>query len=102
MANQDIIHRLWLKNKMPLNDVLLEDIGKFAEEHKHKLNSKSFKGITTSGLDYAILKFILDYCTSINWDKVQIQWAKDPYKGNYRVWRKYPTHKVNIMSAKIV
>ena len=48
MANQGIIHNLWLNNKMPLNDVLLEDIGKFAEEHKHKLNSKSFKGITTS------------------------------------------------------
>ena len=50
MANQDIIHNLWLNNKMPLKDLLFKDIGMFAEKHKHELNSKSFKGITTSGL----------------------------------------------------
>lgn len=101
-ANQDIIHELWLKNNLPLNDVLIEDIGKFAEEHKRQLNSKSITGVTISGLDYAVLKFILEYCISINWIKNQLLWAKDPYTGNYRYWRKYSTYKVNVSMEKIV
>lgn len=101
--NQDIIHKLWLNKKMPVNDVLLEDIGTFAEEYKLQLNSRPpSKGISDSGFDYAVLKFILEYCTSVNWEKKQFLWAKDNYKGDYRIWRKYPTYKVNIMREKIV
>lgn len=101
MANQDILHNLWIKNKMSMNDVLLEDIGKFADENKHKLNAKSLGGITPSGLNYAVLKFILDYCNSVNWDKTEFLFAKNPNNGEYGIWRKHFTYKVNVMNVKI-
>jgi hypothetical protein len=103
VSNQDILHALWIQAKRPSNSVKIGDIRTFALENKEAFNSRSKTGITPSGIDYAILKFILEYTTPVNWSDglwIQFNEAKDPYSGNYRISQDYPTHLVNILSSK--
>ncbi len=69
MANQDVLYELWLENNMPKKGVTLRAIGEFTDRKKDLLKSKSGQ-ITTSGLNYAVLKFILEYCSPSDWDEV--------------------------------
>ena len=110
MYNQDILHHLWLKHKMPLTDVSLKEIEDFAEKHKHQFNTRKRKTdfitnsdniITPSGFDYAILKFILNYCISMGWNKNEFKSATDPYRGKYNIWKNYREKEVNIIADKI-
>lgn len=96
---------------MPLTDVNLKDIEDFAKKHKHQFNTCKRKTsqitnsdsiITPSGFDYAVLKFILNYCISLGWDKYEFKSATNPYKGKYNIWKKYRGKKVNIIIDKRV
>ncbi|MCD6521433.1 hypothetical protein J7K56_01495 [Candidatus Calescamantes bacterium] len=81
-----------------MKEVSLREIGYFAERNKSKLRSKRGQ-VTQSGLNYAVLKFILEYCSPSNWPPslwTEFERAKHPYKGNYAIWQKYPNLKVNI------
>ena len=70
MANQDILYELWLENNMPKKGVTLREIGEFANRKKRHLKSKRGK-ITTSGLNYAVLKLILEYWVEGRWRTVE-------------------------------
>lgn len=83
---------------MPQDGVTIEEIGEFAEDKKNSFRSRSGR-ITSSGLNYAVLKFILEYCSPLNWPKSlenDFEKAKDPYSGNYGIWRGYPELRVNV------
>lgn len=98
MANQDILYDLWSTSNIPQDRVTIEEIGEFAEDKKNSFKSKSGR-ITSSGLNYAVLKFILKYCSHLNWPKSlenDFEKAKAPYGGNYRIWREYPELRVNV------
>ena len=60
MANQDILYMLWKNEKMNLEDVTLEDLANFAKRRKRYLHARSGQ-LSTSGFNYAFLKFILEY-----------------------------------------
>lgn len=102
MSNQEILYKIWFQKNMPIKEVSLKEIGEFAANNKGSLKSSlTSKGaqITTSGFNYAVLKFILEYCSPSNWPKdlwEEFEKAKNPMKGNYAIWKKYPHLKVNI------
>ena len=103
MSNQDILHALWMQAKKPCTSVKIGEIRAVALQNKEAFNSRSNTGITPSGIDYAVLKFILEYTTPVNWTDglwTQFNEAKDPYSGNYRISQDYPTLLVNILSSK--
>ena len=92
---------------MPLTDVSLKEIEDFAEKHKHQFNTLKRKtgsttnsddSISPSGFDYAILKFILNYCTSLGWDKNEFKSATHSRKGKYNIWKKCRGKKVNVIA----
>ena len=60
MANKDVLYNLWLEKKMP-NKVTIEEIMLFAEDNEYKLNSRTYGKVSSSGLNYAVLRFILNY-----------------------------------------
>lgn len=97
MTNQDILYKIWISSNRPLKEVTLRDIGNFATENKVKLKSKN--EISPSGMNYAVLKFILMYCSPSNWPtdiwKLFDQ-AKDPHHGKYAIWKDYLELKVDI------
>ena len=99
MANQDILYELWLENNMPKKGVTLREIGEFANRKKGHLKSKRGK-ITTSGLNYAVLKLILKYCSPSDWYegiREAFEKAKNPTKGNYAIWRNHLSLSVDIV-----
>ncbi len=98
MANQDVLYELWLENNMPKKGVTLRAIGEFTDRKKDLLKSKSGQ-ITTSGLNYAVLKFILEYCSPSDWDEAlweEFEKAKNPTKGNYAIWRNHLSLSVDV------
>ena len=99
MRNQDKLFDLWVQQDLPTCGVHLGQIGDFAEGEKGNLRSK--KGtISLSGLNYAVLKFILEYCYPLNWPPglwEDFEKATHPKKGNYSVWRKHPHLSVDIV-----
>ena len=104
MANQDILHELWLENNMPKKGVPLREIGEFANRKIGHLKSKRGQ-ITTSGLNYAVLQFILEYCSLSDWHEglwEEFKKAKNPTKGNYAIWRKHLNISVDIVDKSSV
>lgn len=100
MANQEILYKLWLENNMPEKGVAFKEIGEFADINKSSLKSKSGQ-ITPSGLDYAVLKFILGYCSPSNWTGglwEEFEKAKRP--SNYAIWRKHPNLRIDIVEKQ--
>lgn len=98
MANQDILYELWKTSNMPRDKVTIEEIGEFAENKKNSFRSKRGR-ITYSGFDYAVLKFILQYCSPLDWPESyesDFEKAKNPYGGNYGIWRQYPELRVKV------
>ena len=59
MANQDILHELWIKNHQPCTSVTIDQIASYAKENCNNLHSRNGKKVSVTGIDYAILKFIL-------------------------------------------
>jgi len=58
---------------------------------------------TDSGIYYAVLKFILEYCSPLNWPSglwQDFQKATDSKKGRYSIWRNYQSLTVNIRDLK--
>lgn len=99
MANQDILYDLWIKNKDSRKGVSLRKIGEFAERKRKNLRSRTDSQVSASGLDYAVLKFILQYCKPLDWPEnlwEEFEKAKDPYEGNYAIWKKYLNLKVDV------
>lgn len=84
---------------MPKKGVTLREIGEFANRKKGHLKSKTGQ-ITASGLNYGILKFILEYCSPCDWRQglwEEFEKAKNPIKGNYAIWRSYLNLRVDIV-----
>ena len=103
MANQDILYELWLDNNLSKKEVALNEIEKFANRKKDDLKSKRVP-ITPSGLNYAVLKFILEYCSPFNWAEglwEKFEKAKNPAKGNYAIWRNYLSLSVDISNKSL-
>lgn len=99
MANQDILYELWLDNNLPKKEVTLKEIEKFANRKKEHLKSKRGQ-ITTNGFNYAVLKFILEYCSPSDWYEGlwgKFEKAKNPTKGNYAIWRNHLSLSVDIV-----
>lgn len=99
MANQDILLDLWIAQSQPLENVSLSQIGDFATLWSKSFRSRSKSGITRSGIDYAVLKFILEFCSPIDWPEGYwevFNSAKDPWTGNYAIWRRDPYLTVNV------
>ncbi len=101
LANQDILYELWNNKNLLKNKIRLDEIGRFADKEKNHLKSSSKTNqITPSGLNYAVLKFIIDYCRPYDWPEgrwEQILKSKHPKTGNYSIWRRYPRLRVNIL-----
>jgi len=103
VANQDILHDLWMRTGHQCDLVSLSTIGNFALKNKNALRSIWGKQISSSGLNYAVLKFILVYTKPVNWSFDlwdEFERAKDPSTGNYAIWRRYPKSLVNVQSSK--
>jgi hypothetical protein len=99
MANQDILYQMWIRAGYPTTSVKIGTISSFARSNQKILNSRTNRGISSSGLDYAVLKFILDYTLPVNWSQglwEQFIFAKDPRDGNYGIWRRYTNLLVDI------
>lgn len=99
MTNQDILYELWFEINMPRKGVILRKIGEFANRKKGRLKSKSGQ-ITVSGFNYAVLKFILEYCSPSDWYEglwEEFEKAKNPAKGNYAIWRNHLCLSVDIV-----
>ncbi|KXS43908.1 MAG: glycine betaine/proline transport system substrate-binding protein [Methanolobus sp. T82-4] len=99
MANQDILYELWMEHNNPTK-TSIHDIEVFAKQQKNKLNS-SGKEITPSGFNYAILKFILEYCDINDWPislQNEFDAAKSPKKGNYGIWKKHIHRELTVKS----
>ncbi|MBU4305223.1 MAG: hypothetical protein KJ893_06355 [Candidatus Omnitrophica bacterium] len=103
MANQDILYELWLDNNLSKKEVVLNEIEKFANRKKDYLKSKRGR-ITPSGFNYAVLKFILEYCSPFNWSEglwEKFEKAKNPTKGNYAIWRNHLSLSVDIIDKSL-
>lgn len=103
-ANQDILYELWTENKKPRKNITLRRIGEFAKKNKKHLNSGGNQ-ITYSGLYYAVLKFILEYCSPADWPNdlwEKFRRSTDNQNGKYSIWKSYPNLKVNITGQKKV
>jgi hypothetical protein len=99
VANQDILYRMWIGAGYPIKSVNIRTIGSFAVNNRKNLNSRTNRGISPSGLDYAVLKFILEYTSPVNWPQglwAQFHLAKDPYNGQYAIWRRYTNLLVDV------
>lgn len=98
MANQDILHNLWIQGSKPQKGIAVEEIGEFAKNKRNSLGSRSGQ-ITPSGLNYAVLKFILEYCSPLNWPEHlwdDFERAKNPVRGKYGIWKEYPDLEVDL------
>lgn len=98
MANQDILFNLWVQSGRRTQSVSLNEIEQFAKQSKMNFQSKNGStSITPSGINYAVLMFIIQYCQPINWpDGVWNDFEKNRHSGNYGVWRQYLNQLVNI------
>jgi hypothetical protein len=99
MANQDILYRMWIRSGNPTKSVTIRSIGSFATINQRDFVSRTSRGISRSGIDYAVLKFILEYTQPVGWppgiwDRFIL--ATDNYRGNYAIWRRYSNLVVNI------
>lgn len=98
MSNQDILYGLYIEKGLPTKVVSLMDIEIFVINEKSNLKSKS-NNISISGLNYAVLKFILEYCVPLEWPYNlwgDFKNSTNPNNGNYSIWKKYPNLKVKI------
>lgn len=103
LANQDILHDLWVRLGCECKGVSLSTIGTFALKNKNAFRSKTGLVVTTSGLNYAVLKFILEYTLPVSWPPNlwdEFHHAKDNKTGNYGRWKSYPNLLVSVQSYK--
>ncbi|MCX6689506.1 MAG: hypothetical protein NTZ39_07450 [Methanoregula sp.] len=103
MSNKDILYALWMQAKKPCTSVKIGEIRAVALQNKEAFKYRSKTGITPSGINYAVLKFILEYTTPVNWPDglwTQFNEAKSSDSGKYGISQDYPTLLVNILSSK--
>jgi hypothetical protein len=62
MSNQEILYCLYIEKGLPTKVVSLKDIERFVINEKSNLKSKGNNISTSALINYAMLKFILEYC----------------------------------------
>lgn len=99
MANQDILYNWWCGNNHPINsEVSILEVSKILEGARGQLNyrGKDKKEISVAGWNYAIMRFILNYCDIIELEKVNFNNKADPISGNYGYWNTRHTVLVKV------
>lgn len=111
MSNQDNLYKWWWskngpKTSGPINIKQLEDLLEKVK-NQNVVYGKDGTALTGSGWNYAVLRFIYEYCKpeskeeSIFW--IDLDKNKDPRgPANYSIWRKYQNEiiKVKPLRAK--
>lgn len=99
MANQDILYRWWRTHKYPTNtDITVLEISEKLLGARGQLNYRAEHAteISDPGWNYAVLKFLIEYCEITDGELSVLKEKANSKSGNYGYWNTRQTLIVQV------